>query len=92
MAREMALVSEAGGEAIADIDWTVPESSIPAFLIIAGIPMTFSIAAGIGLGVIGYVCVMAATGKARLVHPLMWVITPFFIAFFAANWLEIHVF
>jgi adenine/guanine/hypoxanthine permease len=77
---------------VADIDWTVPESSIPAFLIIAGIPLTFSIAAGIGLGVIGYVVVMAATGKARLVHPLMWAITPFFIAFFAADWLEIHVF
>ena len=77
---------------VADIDWTVPESSIPAFLIIAGIPLTFSIAAGIGLGVIGYVVVMAATGKAREVHALMWVIAPFFVAFFAADWLEIHVF
>jgi AGZA family xanthine/uracil permease-like MFS transporter len=77
---------------VADIDWTVPESSIPAFLIIAGIPMTFSIAAGIGLGVIGYVVVMIATGKARLIHPLMWAIAPFFVAFFAADWLEIHVF
>jgi len=77
---------------VADIDWTVPESSIPAFLIIAGIPLTFSIAAGIGLGVIGYVVVMAATGKAREIHPLMWAIAPFFVAFFAADWLEIHVF
>jgi AGZA family xanthine/uracil permease-like MFS transporter len=77
---------------VADIDWTVPESSIPAFLIIAGIPLTFSIAAGIGLGVIGYVVVMVATGKAREIHALMWVIAPFFVAFFAADWLEIHVF
>jgi AGZA family xanthine/uracil permease-like MFS transporter len=77
---------------VADIDWTVPESSIPAFLIIAGIPLTFSIAAGIGLGVISYVVVMVATGKAREIHTLMWVIAPFFLAFFAADWLEIHVF
>jgi AGZA family xanthine/uracil permease-like MFS transporter len=77
---------------VADIDWTVPESSIPAFLIIAGIPLTFSIAAGIGLGVIGYVVVMAAIGRARDVHPLMWGITPFFVAFFAADWLEANVF
>jgi adenine/guanine/hypoxanthine permease len=77
---------------VADIDWTVPESSIPAFLIIAGIPLTFSIAAGIGLGVIGYVVVMAAIGKARAVHPLMWGIAPFFVAFFAADWLEVNVF
>jgi AGZA family xanthine/uracil permease-like MFS transporter len=77
---------------VADIDWSAPESSIPAFLIIAGIPMTFSIAAGIGLGVIGYVVVMTALGRAREIHPLMWAIAPFFVAFFAANWLEIHVF
>ena len=57
---------------VADIDWTQPENAIPAFLTIAGIPLTFSIAAGIGLGVISYVLVMAATGKARDVHPLMW--------------------
>jgi adenine/guanine/hypoxanthine permease len=77
---------------VADIDWTVPESSIPAFLIIAGIPLTFSIAAGIGFGVIGYVVVMLATGKAREIHPLMWAIAPFFLAFFAADWLEVNVF
>src|SRR5215211_7496577 len=77
---------------VADIDWTVPESSIPAFLIIAGIPLTFSIAAGIGLGVIGYVIVMAAAGRAREIHPLMWAIAPFFVAFFAADWLSANVF
>jgi AGZA family xanthine/uracil permease-like MFS transporter len=77
---------------VRDIDWDLPESAIPAFLIIAGIPLTFSIAAGIGLGVIGYVVVMLATGKARGIHPLMWAITPFFVAFFAADWLEANVF
>ena len=77
---------------VADIDWSLPEASIPAFLTIAGIPLTFSIAAGIGLGVLSYVLVMVATGKARGVHPLMWGIAPFFVAFFAADWLSAHVF
>jgi AGZA family xanthine/uracil permease-like MFS transporter len=77
---------------VADIDWSVPENSVPAFLIIAGIPMTFSIAAGIGLGFIGYVVTMVAVGKARLVHPLMWVVAPFFVLFFAADWLSANVF
>jgi AGZA family xanthine/uracil permease-like MFS transporter len=77
---------------VADIDWSVPENSIPAFLTIAGIPLTFSIAAGIGLGVISYVIVMAASGKVRAIHPLMWAIVPFFVAFFAADWLSTHVF
>jgi AGZA family xanthine/uracil permease-like MFS transporter len=77
---------------VRDIDWETPESAIPAFLIIAGVPLTFSIAAGIGFGVIGYVVVMAATGKLRQIHPLMWAIVPFFLLFFAADWLEVNVF
>jgi AGZA family xanthine/uracil permease-like MFS transporter len=77
---------------VAEIDWSRPESAIPAFLTIAGIPLTFSIAAGIGLGVLGYVLVMVAKGRARDVHPLMWGIAPFFVAFFAADWLSAHVF
>jgi adenine/guanine/hypoxanthine permease len=77
---------------VRDIDWELPESSIPAFLIIAGIPLTFSIAAGIGFGIIGYVVVMAAVGKLRAIHPLMWGIAAFFLLFFAADWLEANVF
>ena len=77
---------------VRDIDWDAPESAIPAFLTIAGIPLTFSIAAGIGFGVIGYLVVMLAIGKRRLIHPLMWAIAPFFVLFFAADWLEVNVF
>jgi adenine/guanine/hypoxanthine permease len=77
---------------VADIDWSQPENSLPAFLTIAGIPLTFSIAAGIGLGVLGYVVVMIAIGRAREVHPLMWAIAPLFVAFFAADWLSANVF
>jgi adenine/guanine/hypoxanthine permease len=42
--------------------------------------------------VIGYVVVMAAVGRVRDIHPLMWAIAPFFLAFFAADWLEVNVF
>ena len=74
------------------IDWQRPEDAIPAFLIIAGIPLTFSIAAGIGFGVIGYVVVMAVLGRVREVHPLMWVLVPLFLAFYAEDWLSANVF
>ena len=77
---------------VADIDWSRPEAAIPAFLVIAGVPMTFSISAGIGLGVFGYVAAMAGTGRAREVHPLMWALVPLFLAFFASDWLSAHVF
>src|SRR4051812_20811087 len=77
---------------VGDIDWTSPEAALPAFLVIVGIPMTFSIAAGIGLGVVGYVVAMVAQGRAREIHVLMWCLVPMFAAFYASNWLSAHVF
>jgi AGZA family xanthine/uracil permease-like MFS transporter len=77
---------------VANIDWGDPVHALPAFLIIVGVPMTFSISAGIGFGVIGYVVVMAVTGRGREIHPVMWVLVPLFVAFFADDWLSAHVF
>jgi AGZA family xanthine/uracil permease-like MFS transporter len=77
---------------VADLDWRRPEAAIPAFLVIAGVPLTFSIAAGIGMGILGYVAVMAGTGRARQVHPLMWSLVPLFLCFFASDWLSQNVF
>ena len=72
---------------VGEIDWKEPETALPAFLVIAGTPLTFSISAGIGLGIVGYTLVMTAKGKARQVHPLLWVLVPFFLAFFANDWI-----
>ena len=69
-----------------------PENGLPAFLIIVGIPMTFSIAAGIGFGIIGYALVMVSRGKAREISTLMWVLVPLFVAYFLADWLSVEVF
>jgi adenine/guanine/hypoxanthine permease len=74
------------------IDWADPEVAFPAFMMIAGIPLTFSISAGIGFGVIGHVLVKVVNGKARQVHPLMYALVPLFLAFYASGWLESHVF
>lgn len=77
---------------VGDIDWARPEAAFPAFLTIIGIPLTFSIAAGIGLGVFGYVVAMIAQRRAREVHVLMWCLVPMFAAFYASNWLTENVF
>jgi AGZA family xanthine/uracil permease-like MFS transporter len=77
---------------VAAIDWTDPEEALPAFLVIAGVPMTFSISAGIGFGIIGYVIVKIAKGHARQISWLMWALVPMFLAFYASGWLERHVF
>jgi AGZA family xanthine/uracil permease-like MFS transporter len=74
------------------IDWSDPEVAFPAFMLIAGVPLTFSIAAGIGFGVIAHVVVKVVNGKARQVSPLMYALVPLFIAFYASGWLEQHVF
>jgi AGZA family xanthine/uracil permease-like MFS transporter len=74
------------------IDWNDAEVAFPAFMLIAGIPLTFSIAAGIGFGVIAHVLVKLVKGKAREVSPLMYALVPLFVAFYASGWLEKHVF
>jgi AGZA family xanthine/uracil permease-like MFS transporter len=77
---------------VADVDWSRPEAGIPAFMVIAGVPLTFSISAGIGLGILSYVAVMVGTGRAKQIHPLMWCLVPLFLAFFASDWLEANIF
>jgi AGZA family xanthine/uracil permease-like MFS transporter len=77
---------------VGGIDWQEPESALPAFLIIVGIPLTFDIAAGIGFGVLGFVTVMLVKGRARDVHPIMWALVPLFLAFYADDWLSANVF
>jgi AGZA family xanthine/uracil permease-like MFS transporter len=77
---------------VGDIDWSRPEGALPAFFVIIGIPLTFSIAAGIGLGVFGYVVAMLAQRRAREIHPLMWALVPMFAAFYASDWLSANVF
>jgi AGZA family xanthine/uracil permease-like MFS transporter len=42
-------------------------------------PFTYSIANGIGVGFISYVLLRIATGQARQVHPLMWVVALAFL-------------
>jgi AGZA family xanthine/uracil permease-like MFS transporter len=58
---------------VADIDWTDTLDGLPAFMIVAGIPLTYSISTGIGLGFITYVLVAIATGNVKKIKPLMWV-------------------
>ncbi|MCI2242057.1 NCS2 family permease [Adlercreutzia faecimuris] len=64
------------------ISWKEPELAFPAFLVIVGIPFTYSITNGIGLGFIAYVILMVARGRVAEVKPLMWVAALAFLAMF----------
>ena len=57
---------------IGKIDWFSPELAFPSFLTVVGIPLTYSITDGIGLGFIFYCIIMVFRGRIGEVHPLMW--------------------
>ncbi|MFM8155057.1 MAG: NCS2 family permease [Actinomycetes bacterium] len=70
---------------IRHIDFTNLEIGIPAFLIIALMPFTYSITIGIGAGFIAWVVIKIFTGKAREINWLMWVIAIAFALYFAVD-------
>ncbi len=53
---------------------------IPAYLAIIAMPLFYSISEGICLGVISYVVLQAASGKAKDVNPLMYILAVLFVA------------
>jgi AGZA family xanthine/uracil permease-like MFS transporter len=68
---------------IREIDFTDFTIALPAFLTIVVMPFTYSIANGIGAGFVSYVLLRALTGKARGIHPLMWIVAAAFVVYFA---------
>lgn len=60
-------------QTVREIPWTDLEEAFPAFLTIVGIPLTYNISWGIGLGFISYVVIKLFHNKAKDIHPLMWV-------------------
>jgi AGZA family xanthine/uracil permease-like MFS transporter len=67
---------------VTKINWEDIEDGLPAFLTMALMPFTFSITIGIGAGFITYVVLKLARGKARKVHPLMYVVAGAFVVYF----------
>ncbi|MBM6755864.1 NCS2 family permease [Collinsella tanakaei] len=67
---------------VTEIDWFDVLDGFPTFMIIAGIPFTYSISNGIGLGFITYVVVAIVTGRVKQIRPLMWVAAAAFLAYF----------
>ena len=70
---------------VKNIDWDDLEIAIPAFLTIVLMPFTYSITVGIGAGFVSYVLIKVVRGKAREVHPLLWVVAALFVVYFAID-------
>lgn len=73
---------------VREIPWTDLEEAFPAFLTIIGIPLTYNISYGIGLGFISYVLIKVFHRKAGEVHWLMWVVSAAFVVTFILPALE----
>lgn len=65
--------------AITGINFSDFRESIPAYLCLIAMPLTYSISEGIAIGVISYTVLNALTGKARNVTPLMYVLALLFV-------------
>ncbi|MDD2671851.1 MAG: solute carrier family 23 protein, partial [Syntrophales bacterium] len=63
---------------VRDIEWSNFTEAFPAFLTILTIPLTYNITKGIGYGFIAYVGINLLSGRAREIHPLMYLIAALF--------------
>ncbi len=64
---------------VAKIDFSDISDAIPAFLTIIIMPLTYSIAEGIVAGILSYTLLKVGTGKAKEVHPILYVLCVLFI-------------
>ena len=64
------------------VDWDDFSEAIPAFLVMLGIPLTFSIADGLALGFVSYPVIKLLSGKGRQISWLMYVLAAILILYF----------
>ena len=62
--------------------------ALPVVLTVVTMPFSYSIANGIGVGFIAWVVLRSATGKAREISPLLWIVAAGFLVYFARGWIE----
>ena len=67
---------------IVEVRWTEPLVAVPAFLTLVLIPLTYSIANGLGFGIIAWAILHVATGKFRRQDWLLYLLAALFLARF----------
>jgi AGZA family xanthine/uracil permease-like MFS transporter len=64
---------------IVKLDFSDLSESLPAYLTIVGVPLTFNIADGIAFGIVSYPLIKVLTGKAKEVSIVMYILAGIFI-------------
>jgi AGZA family xanthine/uracil permease-like MFS transporter len=67
---------------ITEIRWTDPLVAVPSFLTLILIPLTYSIANGLGFGIIAWAVLHLATGRFRKQDWLLYILAALFLARF----------
>lgn len=65
-----------------NIDWDNLAEAIPAFMASVFMGLCYNISYGIAAGFIMYCLIKAITGKAKEVHPILWIVTILFVVNF----------
>jgi len=71
---------------LVEIPWDEPDRAIPAFLTLAMIPLTFSIANGLAFGITAHAALKILKGKAEKSDWLLFVLAALFVVRFV--WLS----
>ena len=67
---------------LAEIDWDDVTEFVPAVITSLMMPLTFSIATGIGLGFIAYVAIKLVSGRLADISGAMWLVSFTFLIYF----------
>lgn len=59
--------------------------ALPVVLTVAVMPLSYSIANGIGVGFVSWVVLQSVSGRARAISPLLWVVAAGFLLYFARD-------
>jgi len=69
-------------ESFGKINWEDFDEALATFFTAVVMPFTYSIANGIAVGFVFYVIMKLTKGKAKDIHPIMYIVTALFIANF----------
>jgi AGZA family xanthine/uracil permease-like MFS transporter len=70
---------------VREIPFTDLEEGFPALLTMTLMPFSYSITNGIGAGFVSFVVIKLVRGRARAVHPLMYVVAAAFVLYFVVH-------
>jgi adenine/guanine/hypoxanthine permease len=76
------LVGSLMAATLTEIPWGEPLVAVPAFLTLVTIPLTYSIANGLGFGIIAWAVLHVLTGKIRRQDWLLYILAVLFLARF----------